>query len=58
MVFKTKRGPNWDEIIEHRIRIVAGGHRQRKGVNYEANFSSEAKMPSGRVVLTNAAQYD
>ena len=57
MVFKSKRGPD-DEIVEHRLRIVAGGHRQRKGVDYEESFSSAAKMPSCRVVLAHTAQED
>ena len=37
------------------MRIVAGGHRQVKGVNYSKTFSSAAKMPTVWVVLANAA---
>jgi hypothetical protein len=57
MVFKTKRGPE-NEVVEHRLRIVAGGHKQRKGVDYEESFSSAAKTPSSRVILANATQRD
>jgi len=37
---------------------VAGGHRQRKGVDYEESFSSAAKMLSCCVVLAHAACED
>ena len=56
-MLKTKRGPD-NEVVEYRFRIVAGGHKQRKGIDYEESFSSAAKMPSTRVILAHAAQHD
>jgi len=56
-VLKVKRGPD-DEIDSYRLRIVAGGHKQVHGVNYDETFAAAAKMPSVRVVLGNAAQQD
>jgi hypothetical protein len=56
-VFKEKTGPD-GSIVEHRYRIVAGGHKQKKGVNYDETFSSAAKMPTVRVMLADAAQRD
>ena len=56
-VLKEKRSPD-GEITSYRVRIVAGGHRQVKGVNYSETFSSAAKMPTIRVVLANAATQD
>lgn len=40
------------------MRIVAGGHRQVKGVNYTETFSAAAKMTTVHVVLANAAHQD
>ena len=40
------------------MHIVAGGHRQIKGVNYSKTFSSVAKMPTVQVILVNAATQD
>ena len=40
------------------MHIVAGGHRQVKGVNYSKTFLSTAKMPTVQVVLANAATQD
>ena len=56
-VLKEKRGPD-GKITSHRVRIVAGGHRQVEGVNYSETFSSAAKMPTVQVVLANAATQD
>jgi hypothetical protein len=55
LVFKTKRDAD-NEVVEHRLRLVAGGHRQRKGIDYEESFSCAAKMPSCRVVIGHAAR--
>jgi len=49
-VIKVKRGPN-GEFLSYRVRIVAGGHRQIKGINCTETFSAAAKMPTVRVVL-------
>jgi len=56
-VFKEKTGPD-GSIVECRYRIVAGGHKQKKGVNYDETFSSAAKMPTVRVMLADTAQRD
>ena len=44
-VIKVKHGPN-GEILSYQVRIVAGGHRQIKGINYTETFSAAAKMPT------------
>ena len=56
-VVKIKRGPN-GETQSYRVRIVARGHRQTKGINYTETFSAAAKMPTVRTVLANAAHQD
>ena len=56
-VLKEKCGPD-GEITSYWVRIVAGGHRQVKGVNYSETFSSAAKMPTVWVILANAATQD
>jgi hypothetical protein len=38
-MLKTKRVPD-NEVVEHHFRIVAGGHKQQKGVDYKESFSS------------------
>lgn len=53
-VVKVKRGPN-GEVQSHRVRIIAGGHRQVEGVNYTETSSAAAKMLTIHVVLANAA---
>ena len=56
-VFKTKCGPN-NEVVERRVRIGAGGHRQKKGVDYTESFHGAAKTPLTHVVLAHAAKHD
>ena len=56
-VVKVKQGPD-GEVQSYRVRIVAGGHKQVKGVNYTEAFSAAAKMPTVRVVLANTAYQD
>ena len=51
-VLKIKRGPD-GEVKGYRVRIVTGGHRQVKGVNYTETFSSVAKMQTVIDSLTN-----
>ena len=57
LVFKEKLGPDGD-VDTRRIRVVAGGHKQVYGVDYNETFAAAAKMPSVRVVLANSAQHD
>jgi hypothetical protein len=49
-IFKTKLGPH-GEVVRRKIRLVAGGHKQEKGVNYNETFPSAARMASNRIVL-------
>ena len=56
-VLKIKRGLD-GEVKGYRVRIVAGGHRQVKGVNYTEMFSSAAKMPTVHLILANTAEKD
>ena len=53
-VIKVKHGPN-GETLSYWVRIVAGGHRHIKGINYTETFSAMAKMPMVHVILANAA---
>jgi hypothetical protein len=55
--FQDQAGPD-NEVIKRRFRIVAGGHRQQKNVDYKESFSSAAKMPSCHVVLVHATHKD
>ena len=57
VVFKEKRGPN-GHIKTWRAHVVAGGHKQTHGIDYNETFVAAAKMPSIRVVLANGAQQD
>ena len=56
-VFKVKLGPN-GEILKYKVRLIAGGHRQVKGLNYNETFVAAAKITLIRVILANAAQLD
>ena len=56
-MLKGKHGLD-GEITSYQVRIVTGGHRQVKGVNYSETFSSTAKMPTIQVILVNAATQD
>ena len=56
-VIKVKRGPN-GEIKSYRVRIVAGGHRQVKGINYTETFLAAEKMHTVCAVCANAAHQD
>jgi hypothetical protein len=48
-VFGSKSGPNGTVMCQNG-RLVAGGHRQIKGVNFNEMFSLAAKMTSNCVV--------
>jgi Reverse transcriptase (RNA-dependent DNA polymerase) len=56
-VVRVKRGPD-GEVQSYKVRIVAGGHRQVKGVNYMKTFSAATKMLMVWVVLASAAHQD
>jgi len=53
-VFTIKRDLN-GEIIKYKARIVAGGHRQRKGIDFKETFAPIAKFASLRILLILAA---
>ena len=57
MVFKEKLGPDGD-VDTRQIQVVAGGHKQVYGVDYNETFVAAAKMPLVCVVLANSAQQD
>ena len=59
IVLKTKRGA-WNEVTEHQVQIVAGGHRQRMGVDFDQDktFYTAVKNPTQSAVLTHAAKKD
>ena len=56
-VFKIKLSPA-GEVLKYKARVVAGGHRQKKGVNHDETFAAAAKIASIRVLLALAAQRD
>ena len=56
-MLKEKRSLD-GKITSYQVRIVTGGHRQVKGVNYSETFSSAVKMPTVWVVLANVATQD
>ena len=56
-VVRVKRGPD-SKVQSYQVRIVAGSHRQVKGINYTETFSAAAKMPTVWVVLANAVHQD
>ena len=57
LVFKEKLSANGN-INSWCVQLVAGGHRQTYGVNYDKTFAMAAKMPSICMVLGNATQQD
>ena len=57
LVFKEKLGADGNINLWH-VWLVAGGHRQIYGVDYEETFAMVAKMLSICVVLGNSAQQD
>ena len=57
IVFKTKYRLN-NEVVERWVRIVVGGHRQKKGVDCTKSFHAAAKMPSTYVTLGHAVKHD
>ena len=44
-------------MIDWRVQIVTGGHRQWRSINYNESFHSEAKTPSC-VVLAHAVKHN
>lgn len=56
-VFTIKKGLN-GEIVKYKARIVAGGHRQRKGIDFKETFAPVAKFASLRILLILVANED
>ena len=57
LVFKEKFSTNGNINLCH-VQLVASGHRQTYGVDYDETFAMAAKMPSICMVLGNATQQD
>jgi hypothetical protein len=57
VILQEKPGPN-GEVIKQKVRVVAGGHKQQKGINYNETFVAVAKIASIRAVLSLATQWD
>ena len=55
-VFTKKHGLNGD--IRYKARIVAGGHLQRKGIDFKETYAPIAKFVSLRILLTMLALND
>src|SRR5262245_30941426 len=56
-VLHEKHGPD-GEVSRRKVRLAAGGHRQKENVNYTDTFASAAKIATIRVVLALAAKWD
>jgi len=56
-VFTVKRDLN-GEISKYKARIVAGGHKQRKDIDFKETCAPVAKFASLRILLTMAANED
>ena len=55
-IFAIKPGVNGER--RYKARIVAGGHRQRKGIDFKETFAPVAKFVSLRILLTLMALHD
>jgi hypothetical protein len=56
-VLREKPGPD-GRIERRKVRLVAGGHKQQKGINYDDTFATAAKINSIRAILALAADRD
>ena len=54
-VYKTKLNEK-GELENHKERLVAKGHAQQNGVDYDETFAPVARMDTIRAVLAIAAQ--
>jgi hypothetical protein len=44
--------------LKYKAQVVAGSHRQKKGINYDEMFATTAKIASIHVLLALAVQRD
>jgi hypothetical protein len=56
-IFRIKRD-QYGKIDRYRARLVARGFSQRQGQDFSETFAPVAKMPSFRLLLTLAVQFD
>src|SRR6202045_4597657 len=56
-IFKIKLGPT-GKVLKYKAQVVTGGHRQKKGINYDETFTVAAKIASIHVLLALVAQHD
>ena len=54
LVFKEKCSADGN-IDSYWVQLIAGGHRQTEGINYDETFSSAAKSPTVHTVFSHAA---
>ena len=57
MVYKTKKN-SAGKTVKHKARLVAGGHRQVYGRDYDETFAPTAKMRSLKTIVFLAAFFD
>lgn len=56
-VFKVKLKDNGD-IEKFKSRLVAGGHRQKHGIDFNEVYSSTGKYKTMRIMMSLAAKFD
>jgi hypothetical protein len=57
LLFKEKCSADGN-IDSYWVQLVAGGHRQTEGINYDETFLSAARLPTVRTMFGHAASED